>query len=77
MLEGKCPRCGLQRFGWALLNPRYQACPTCGVGLEIIEDGCRVIQGFSPFTAERLDVKPITDARPLTDAKPESSLEPE
>jgi len=61
MLEGKCPKCGTHRYGWALLNPRYQTCPKCGAGLEILEDGHRVAKGFSPFTAERLDVKRHAD----------------
>ena len=57
MLEGKCPKCGLARYGWALLNPRYQTCITCGVGLEISENGHKVMTGFSPFDAERIDIK--------------------
>jgi hypothetical protein len=56
MIEGKCPHCGLQTFGWALLSPRYQTCPNCGIGLEITEDNHPMIQGFSPFTAERMDI---------------------
>lgn len=60
MIEGKCSKCGTLRYGWALLNPRYQACPTCGSGLDIYKDGRLVIKGFSPFTADRLDTdKPI------------------
>ena len=55
MIEGKCSRCGMLRYGWALLNPRYQTCPTCGSGLDIYKDGRLVIKGFSPFTADRLD----------------------
>ena len=61
MLEGICPKCGTHRYGWALLNPRYQTCPKCGAGLEILEDGHRIAKGFSPFTAERLDVKRHTE----------------
>ena len=60
MIEGKCSKCGTLRYGWALLNPRSQACPTCGSGLDIYKDGRLVIKGFSPFTADRLDIdKPI------------------
>jgi hypothetical protein len=33
--EGICPRCGIRYEGWALLNPIYQTCPSCGVNLEI------------------------------------------
>ncbi|MFC1846610.1 hypothetical protein ACFLYS_00920 [Chloroflexota bacterium] len=61
MIEGKCSRCGTTRYGWALLNPRYQTCPTCGAGLEIFKDGVMVTKGFSPFTADRIDVKQQKD----------------
>ena len=43
------------------MNPRYQTCPKCGAGLEILEDGRKVAKGFSPFTAERIDVKRHAD----------------
>lgn len=56
MIEGKCSKCDTQRYGWALLNPRYQTCPTCGCGLDIYKDGRLITKGFSPFTAERIDV---------------------
>jgi hypothetical protein len=52
MLEGKCPKCGIRRVGWALRYPRYQTCPNCGIGLEITEDGHLISKGYSPFTAE-------------------------
>jgi hypothetical protein len=55
MIEGKCSKCGTLRYGWALLNPRYQTCATCGSGLDIYKEGCLIVKGFSPFTAERLD----------------------
>jgi len=61
MLEGICPKCGTHRYGWALMNPRYQTCPKCGAGLEILEDGHKIAKGFSPFTAERIDVKRHAD----------------
>ena len=61
MIEGKCPKCGTLRYGWALLNPRYQTCSTCGCGLDIYKDGRLVIKGFSPFTAERLDAEENID----------------
>ncbi len=61
MLEGKCPKCGLTRYGWALLNPRYQTCAACGVGLDICENGHKVMTGFSPFEAERLDTPKTED----------------
>jgi hypothetical protein len=68
MLEGKCLKCGTYRCGWALLNPRYQTCPNCGAGLEITEDGRKIAKGFSPFTADRIDVNP-TPKRPSQAAK--------
>ena len=61
--EGICPDCGANHYGWALLNPRYQTCPRCGVGLEIFENGKKIASGFSPFTAERLDAKEQTQNR--------------
>ena len=57
MIEGKCPKCGKQYYGWSLLNPRYQSCAKCGTGLLILEDGKRPIQGYSPFTAEEYKLK--------------------
>ena len=56
MVEGKCPKCGNQYHGWALLNPRGQTCPRCGVGLEITEDG-HTYKGYSPFSAEKYIIK--------------------
>jgi hypothetical protein len=61
MIEGKCPHCGLQTFGWALLSPRYQTCPNCGVGLEITEDSHPLIQSFSSSTTERMVNKETTN----------------
>ena len=58
MLEGRCPKCGFYRIGWALRHPRHQTCPKCGTGLEITEDGRRVFRGYSPFDAERYSVTP-------------------
>lgn len=57
MIEGRCPKCGQQYWGWSLLNPRNQMCTRCGTGLVIIEDGKRVITGYSPFTAEEYKIK--------------------
>ena len=59
---GFCPKCGTKRMGHALRISRYQACPKCGAGLEIIVDGKHVGSGFSPFTADRLNTKPIDPA---------------
>jgi len=76
MLEGKCPKCGVYRIGWALRFPQNQTCPNCGTGLEITESGRRVYcgtgleitesgrrvsTGYSPFTAEEYRLKPPTD----------------
>ena len=55
---GYCPKCGIRRIGHALRIPRYQACPKCGAGLEISENGKHVGFGFSPFTADQIDTKP-------------------
>ena len=38
MLEGRCSKCGMHYFGWALQNPRHQMCSKCGSGLEIFKD---------------------------------------
>ena len=69
MIEGKCPKCGTHRFGWALLNARYQTCPACGAGLDIYKDGVLVARGFSPFSADRLDAEPQpeTPSTPLNE----------
>ena len=53
---GFCPKCGVKRMGYALRSPRYQTCPKCGAGL-IIEDGKYIGTGFSPFTADEVDIK--------------------
>jgi hypothetical protein len=54
---GVCPKCGVKRVGYALRIPRYQAYPKCGAGLEIIEDGKHLGSGFSPFTADEINIK--------------------
>jgi len=56
MIEGTCPKCGRCYYGWSLLQPRNQSCPKCGVGLLITEEGKKVIQGYSPFTAEEYKI---------------------
>ena len=53
MIEGKCPKCGRRYYGWALLQPRNQSCAKCGVGLLITRDGQTVVEGYSPFTADK------------------------
>ncbi len=62
MLEGRCPKCGTRRVGWALRFPRYQSCPQCGTGLEITENGQPIGQGYSPFTADEYVIKPRSEA---------------
>jgi len=52
MLSAKCHNCGASYYGWALRFPRHQTCSRCGTGLEIIEDGRRIADGYSPFEAE-------------------------
>ena len=53
VLEGKCQKCGYKCVGWALRFVRNQACPKCGAGLEISEDGHRIKTGYSPFSADK------------------------
>jgi len=57
MIEGKCYKCGRVYYGWALLEPRNQSCPQCGIGLLITEDGKKTIHGYSPFAAEEYKIK--------------------
>lgn len=66
MIKGTCSKCGASFVGWALRFPRYQACPSCGAGLVIIEDGA-VSQGYSPFSAEKYVIDSKTGIQPLTD----------
>lgn len=53
MIEGRCPKCGACYVGWALRFPRNQSCSNCGAALIIYENGKRVAEGYSPFTAEK------------------------
>lgn len=52
MIEGRCPKCGHCYVGWALRFPRNQTCSNCGAALEIFQDGKRISEGYSLFTAE-------------------------
>ena len=52
MIEGICPKCGHRFVGWALRFPRNQMCSNCGAALQIYQDGKRISEGYSPFTAE-------------------------
>ena len=56
ILEGRCPNCGSVFYGWALLMPRHRTCNKCGSGLDIFQDGEKVVPGYSPFTAEKYQV---------------------
>ena len=76
MLEGKCPKCGAQYYGWALRWPRHQTCGKCGVGLEITMDG-KVFTGYSPFTAEEYIIKPPGKASSPEEAKEDTGIEKE
>ena len=53
MIEGICPKCGRCFVGWALRFPRNQMCSNCGAALQIYQDGKRISEGYSPFTAEK------------------------
>ena len=57
MITGMCPRCGRRYYGWSLREPRNQSCAICGTGLLIIEDGNKIIRGYSPFVAEEYKLK--------------------
>ena len=72
MLEGKCPKCGTYRVGWALRYPRYQTCPKCGTGLEITEDGRLIAKGYSPFTAEEYNIDIPTNTPSTPDEEKDS-----
>ena len=58
---GFCTKCGTKRIGYALRSPRYQTCPKCGAGLIIIENGKHIGSGFSPFTADKINIKSKDD----------------
>jgi len=36
---------------------RYQACPKCGAGLDIYENGQLIAKGYSPFEAGEYVIK--------------------
>ena len=77
MLEGKCPKCGTRRIGWALRNWRHQLCPECGVGLEITNGDRRVPTGHSPSNAEKHTLKPPDNVPPSYDGEKDSNLKNE
>lgn len=59
MLEGRCPKCGVRYYGWALLNPEYQTCPNCGIGLHIKESNGTISEGYSPDIIDKRLLKKI------------------
>ena len=64
MLEGTCKKCGAHYFGWALKFPRNQSCPKCGIALDIYEEGKKVSEGYSPFTADKYVINIPNVAQP-------------
>ena len=42
-MTGICPACGARFCGWALANPVFQQCDSCGCALEIFKDGICVV----------------------------------
>lgn len=53
MLEGRCPKCGIRYYGWALLNPEYQTCPDCRIGLHIKDSNGTISEGYSPSVIDK------------------------
>jgi ssDNA-binding Zn-finger/Zn-ribbon topoisomerase 1 len=64
MMEGKCPKCGKNYFGWALQNPRNQSCIKCGTGLLIVENGKQPVLGYSPFSAKEYKLQTPSQPTP-------------
>ena len=58
--EAKCPKCGTQHFGWALLDPKQQKCKKCGAQLEMVNkrsrDSVATRKGESPLSSVALYV---------------------
>lgn len=61
MFEGRCPKCGIRYYGWALLNPEYQTCPDCGIGLQIKESNGTISEGYSPSVIDKSLLEEIMD----------------
>ena len=61
MIVGSCPKCGCWSLGERLRFPRNQTCSMCGAALEIFEDGKKISEGYSPFTAEEYRIKGPTN----------------
>ena len=74
MLEGRCRKCGYCAVGWALRFPRNQSCAICGAALEIFQDGKKVSEGYSPFTAEEYSIGNSGDVPVSGDKTKDSTL---
>ncbi len=64
-------------MGWALRSPRNQSCSKCGAALEIFEDGKRISEGYSPFTAEIYKIQQPTNVPPHDDKKKSKRVQKE
>ena len=53
MFEGRCRKCGIRFYGWALRYPENQNCPECGERLEILESNGTISEGYSPSVIDR------------------------
>jgi hypothetical protein len=59
MLEGRCPKCGIRYYGWALFDTKYQTCPDCGTELELKESNGTISEGYSPPLIDKSRLKEI------------------
>ena len=59
MLEGRCPKCGIRYYGWALFNPKYQNCPNCGTELVLKDSNGIISEGYSPPLIDKSHLKEI------------------
>jgi uncharacterized protein (DUF983 family) len=53
LLEGKCPKCGLRRYGWALKTQPPKTCPNCGEVLEIKDIDDTISESQTPFFTDK------------------------
>lgn len=53
MLEGKCLKCGIRYYGWALRDSRHQTCPNCGRKLQIKRSNGTLSAGYSPSLIDK------------------------
>ena len=59
MLEGRCPKCGIRYYGWALRDSGHQTCPSCGRKLQIKDSNGTLSEGYSPFLIDKHLLKQI------------------